>query len=179
MLRHLTWCMESHINSNERSLVYTSGSGTYNKLTVLESLASECGKNLVHTAPKGFLYHLKRKDRWQPPHLHPGVAFLKDIYISLLKLGNELQFKCPREKMFQLTLWSSNRTKNCIALGTLLLSRRKAWQKQWALLHFYWATCVQQTNNTGTLRLYYGHCYWSPLSLPMFTWLPCTCFTIT
>lgn len=179
MLRHLTDAWKVIITAMKNlQYRYISGSGTYIKLTVVESFASECGKIWSTQLKRDCFTSLRGKTGEN--HLTYILAwhFLK-VYVSLLTLGNEVQFKCPQEKMFQLTLWSSSRIKNLIALGTLLLSRRKAWQEQWALLCLYWAAWVRQTTlGPWDYIVVTDICCWSLLSLPMLTRLPCTCSTI-
>lgn len=124
MLRHLTNAWKVIITAmKDLQYRYISGSGTYIKLTVVESFASECGK--IWSIPLRRDFSTSLRGKTGENHLtHILVWHFLKLYISLQTLGNELQFKRPQEKMSQLTLWSSNRTKNFIALGTPLLSRR-------------------------------------------------------
>lgn len=164
MLRHLTNAWKVIITAMKNfQYRYISASSTCNKLTVVESFASECGK----ICPTPLRRDTSLRGKTGEDHLTCILMwhFLK-VHISLLTLGNELQFKCPQDKMFQLTLWKRNRKKNFIVLGTPLLSRRHGKSRE---------LCSTFTEQPGSSRQTLGPwdyvmvtdvCYWSLLSLP-------------
>lgn len=171
----LNWCMESHNNSNKRSPVQIYIWEWYlHKINCCGKFCFRMWKKIWSKPLRRDCYNSLRgiADKTDENHLNCILAwhFLM-VYISLLTLGNELQYKSSGENVpTHIMKQQQNKEFQCPGNSAAL-------QKEGMARTVSSAPHLLSSLGPWDSIMATDVCYWSLLSLPMFTRLTCTSFT--